>query len=182
MTASYRRSRKISAVCSKHSTRGTISSMLDGSRRILLSIYWICGSNTLARRPQLISKKFWRKKFSREQIFASWRLIARKSRKFLPRENFPLYGIYIYEKSQLRSLVWGSLTLAPINKLAFTISQNCQWMSWVQSAVQWEGWGVLTLMNLISGLLLKHWPLGLEVRMDKGCWIFINIRKYALSL
>ena len=47
MTASYRRSRKISAVCSMHSTRGTILSMLDGSRRIFLSIYWICGSNTL---------------------------------------------------------------------------------------------------------------------------------------
>ena len=29
-----------------------------------------------ARRPQLVSKEFW-KKFSQEQIFASWRLIAK---------------------------------------------------------------------------------------------------------
>ena len=28
---------------------------------------------------------------------------------------------------------------------------------------------MVTLMNLISGLLLKHWPLGLGLRgMDKG--------------
>ena len=29
---------------------------------------------------------------------------------------------------------------------------------------------MLTLMNPISGLLLKHWPLGLGLRgMGKGC-------------
>ena len=41
---------------------------------------------------------------------------------------------------------------------------------WVQSAVQWEGKGMLMLMNL---LLLKDWLLGLGLReMGKGCWIF----------
>ena len=37
---------------------------------------------------------------------------------------------------------------------------------------------MLTLMNLISGLLLKDWLLGLGLRgMGKGCF-----HKYALSL
>ena len=67
MTASYRRSRKISAVCSMHSTRGTILSMLDGSRRIFLSIYWICGSNTLCSASSA----------RQQEIFASWRLITK---------------------------------------------------------------------------------------------------------
>ena len=87
MTASYRMSRKISAVCSMHSTRGTILSMLDGSRRIFCRFTGSAAQPHCARRPQLVSKKFWRKKFSREQIFASWRLIAKiakisASRKF----------------------------------------------------------------------------------------------------
>ena len=88
MTASYRRSRKISAVWSMHSTRGTILlSMLNGSRTNFLSIYWICGSNTLLGVLSSSARNFWRKKFSREQIFASWRLIAKiakisASRKF----------------------------------------------------------------------------------------------------
>ena len=56
-------SRKISAVCSMHSTRGTILSMLDGSRTNFLSIYWICDSNRLcsafsARQQEIFGKIF----------------------------------------------------------------------------------------------------------------------------
>ena len=98
MTASYRRSRKISAVCSmrRPSTRGTILSMLDGSRINFLSIYWICGSNTLcsassARQPEIFGGTNFRgNKFLRAGVW------SRKSWKFLPRENFPLYGIPMF--------------------------------------------------------------------------------------
>ena len=61
------RSRKISAVCSMHSTRGTILSMLDGSTTNFLSIYWICGSNTLCSASSA----------RQQEIFASWRLITK---------------------------------------------------------------------------------------------------------
>ena len=67
--------------------------MLDGSTTILLSIYWICGSNTLwsasSTRQQEIfwGRHFRGNRFSRAGVW-SWKL-----RKFLPRENFPLYGI-----------------------------------------------------------------------------------------
>ena len=76
-----------------HSMRGTILSMLDGSRTIFLSIYWICGSNTLcsassAHQWEIFGGRNFRgNKFSRAGIW-SW-----KSRKLLPRGNFPLYGI-----------------------------------------------------------------------------------------
>jgi len=67
--------------------------MLDGSTRIFLSIYWICGSNTLcsassARQQEILGgRNFHGNKFSRAGVW-SW-----KSRKFLSRENFPLYGM-----------------------------------------------------------------------------------------
>ena len=52
--------------------------MLDGSTAIFLSIYWICGSNTLCSASSARQQEiFLRKKFSQEQIFASWRLIVK---------------------------------------------------------------------------------------------------------
>ena len=65
MTASYRRSRKISAVCSMHSTRGTIypCSMVLG--QIFCRFTGSAAQTHCARRPQLVSKKFWE-----EEIFA----------------------------------------------------------------------------------------------------------------
>ena len=53
-----------------------------------------------ARRPQLVSKKFWGKKFSREQIFTSWRLIAKiakisTSRKF-PAVRYSMCSIVMH--------------------------------------------------------------------------------------
>ena len=74
MTASYRRSQKISAVCSMYSMQGTILSMLDGSRTNFLSIYWICGSNTLclassARQQEIFGGRNFRgNKFSRAGV------------------------------------------------------------------------------------------------------------------
>ena len=55
-------------------TRGTILSMLDGSTRIFLSIYWICGSNTLcsassARQQEIFGGRNFRgNKFSRAGV------------------------------------------------------------------------------------------------------------------
>ena len=64
-----------------------ILSMLDGSTTSFLSIYWICGSNTVLGVLSLSARNFWRKKFLQKQIFASWHLIAKiakisASRKF----------------------------------------------------------------------------------------------------
>ena len=92
MTASYRMSRKISAVCSMHSTRGTILSMLDGSRTNFLSIYWICDSNRLcsafsARQQEIFGRIFAGTNF-RELAF------DRENR-----ENFPLYGSCLHRHS-----------------------------------------------------------------------------------
>ena len=78
--ASYRRSQKISAVCSM-------------VLREFLLIYWICGSNTLwstssAHQQEIFGgRNFHGNKFSQADFW------SRKSWKFLPHENFPLYGI-----------------------------------------------------------------------------------------
>ena len=70
-----------------------ILSMLDCSTTNFLSIYWICGSNTLCSASSACQQEifggrnFCENKFSRAGIW------SQKSRKFLPHENFPLYGI-----------------------------------------------------------------------------------------
>ena len=57
-----------------------------------------------------------------------------------------------------------------INELAFTISQNCQLTSLDSVSYPMGGLGYVDSHELISGLLLKDWPLGLGLRgMDKGC-------------
>ena len=73
-----------------YSTRGTILSMLDGSRTNFLSIYWICGSNTLCSSARNFE----------EEIFAgtNFRELAFDHEN---RENFPLYGIQVNTLSPL---------------------------------------------------------------------------------
>ena len=61
------------------------------------------------------------------------------------------------------------LSIMNINELNFSISPNCQLTSLGSVSCPMGGLGYVTLMNLISGLLLKHWPLGLGLRgMGKG--------------
>ena len=68
-------------------TSACISKRVSRCRRKLpcqgegANTYWMCGSKKTVL-DSLSARNFWRQKFSQKQIFASWCLIARKSRKF----------------------------------------------------------------------------------------------------
>ena len=56
------------------------------------------------------------------------------------------------------------------DNLVFTISQNCQLTSLDSANCPMEGLGYVDSHELISGLLLKHWPVGLGLRgMGREC-------------
>ena len=67
--------------------------MLDGSTTNFLSIYWICGSNTLCLKSSACQQEIFGGRNFCGNNFSQAGVWLRKLRKFLPRENFPLYGI-----------------------------------------------------------------------------------------
>ena len=90
MTASYHRWRKISAVCSMHSMRGTIYPCSMALGQIFCRFTGSAAQTHCARRPQLVSKKF-----LEEEIFAgtNFRELAFDREN---RENFCLAKISHY--------------------------------------------------------------------------------------
>ena len=120
--------------------RGVLSSMLDGSRTIFLDLLdlrlnlnalHVLGITVLSSS----ARNFWRKKFSREQIFTSWRWIA-KIAKISALRKFPAIR-YMYSYLYICGACISPSPILPspnLNRTGCTTALNA--VTWLKYATE----------------------------------------------